>query len=99
MSDCQYPPYLRSTLKVTPYWKNYKIGDRAYRIDSDDWYVCVKPCVRLEASFEEELAPDYGKTPEQLGYSPGEEYWSLDNWERDTRKLTGSAASPKILDV
>ncbi len=77
---CQYPPYVHNTLKVTPYWKNYKIGDRAYRMATDEWHVCIKPCVRLEATFEESIEPDYGQSPLELGYSP-ENYWSLENWE------------------
>ena len=82
MAECQYPPFVKNTLKVTPFWRNYKIGDRAYNANTDDFYICIKPCVRLEAKFEESIEPDYGKSPLEMGYAP-QDYWSDGNWERE----------------
>ncbi len=89
--DCQYPPYVRNTLKITPYWKNYKVGDRAYRIESDEFYRCVKPCVRLDALFEETDEQDYGLSPVELGFMPDQAaYWWPENWEIEKKKVANA---------
>lgn len=66
---CQYPPFVRNGFRLTPYWKNYVIGDPLYDIANDRTVTCIKPCVLLEFAKEEVEEPDSGDAPNTLGFS------------------------------
>ena len=68
-AECQYPSFVRNGYRITPFWKNFRVGDRSYEVNTDTMYRCIKPCVRLETRLEETADPDSGQMPIELGFN------------------------------
>jgi hypothetical protein len=69
MAECQYPPFVREGYRITPYWKNWQVGDKSYEVHTDMMYRCIRACVRLETKIEETADADGGQTPLELGFN------------------------------
>lgn len=92
MNSRMYPPYTKiqadRVLLISPFWKEWIVGDERYDIANDELMICLVSHLALEVMVDPHYAgPELESSdPKTLGISA--KFWGAqkDNWEAKVKK-------------